>query len=79
VGTGSGESRQPGDARAALARARDVVSICQWLLRDGLPLDRDTRIKQAITELGFKQRRSKIVQRINEALDSAERMATPEL
>lgn len=51
----------------------EIVGICRWLLRDGLLLDRDTRIDQAIKELGFQRRGQKIVHRINRALDRAER------
>jgi very-short-patch-repair endonuclease len=50
----------------------EIVSICRWLLRDGLLPDRDTRIDQAIEQLGFQRRGSKIVQRVNAALDRAE-------
>jgi very-short-patch-repair endonuclease len=50
----------------------EIVSICRWLLQDGLLLNRDTRIDQAIEQLGFQRRGSKIVQRIDAALDRAE-------
>jgi len=56
----------------------EIVSICRWLLRDGLLLDRDTRIDQAVEQLGFQRRGSKIVQRVNEALDRAERTSGSE-
>lgn len=55
----------------------EIVSVCRWLLRDGLLLDRDTRINQTIKQLGFQRRGQKIVHRINRALDRVER--TPEL
>jgi very-short-patch-repair endonuclease len=58
--------------------SEEIVNICRWLLRDGLLLDRDTRIDQAVEQLGFQRRGSKIVQRINTALDRAERTSESE-
>lgn len=54
----------------------DLVRICTWLLSDGLPLAREDRISQAVTELGFRRRGRLIVERLNAAFDQAERGAT---
>jgi very-short-patch-repair endonuclease len=57
---------------------REISAICHWLLSDRLPLDRETRIDQAIQELGFKRRGRKIVERINAGFDRAERLVVGE-
>ncbi|GDY33399.1 AAA domain-containing protein [Gandjariella thermophila] len=56
----------------------EIVAVCRWLLADRLPLDRETRIDQAIQQLGFRRRGRKIVERINAAFDHAERLGTAE-
>lgn len=56
----------------------EIVSICRWLLQDGLLLDRDTRIDQTVEQLGFQRRSNKRVQQINAALDRAERTSGSE-
>jgi very-short-patch-repair endonuclease len=57
---------------------REIVTVCRWLLADRLPLDRETRIDQALQELGFQRRGKKIVERINVALDRAGRLVMSE-
>jgi hypothetical protein len=51
---------------------RELVELCSWLLTDRLQIDRDTRIGQAIDELGFRRRTTKMDQRIGAALTRAQ-------
>jgi hypothetical protein len=51
----------------------ELVQVCRWLLSDGLPMPRQDRLTEAIRELGFLKRGSRIVQRVTEALRQAER------
>jgi very-short-patch-repair endonuclease len=51
----------------------ELDAICGWLLADQLPLDRETRIDEAIRELGYQRRGKKIVERIGAALDRVQR------
>src|SRR5690242_12880002 len=44
-----------------------LIDLCQWLMADRLPLDRTERIDQALRELGFKRRGSRIVERLARA------------
>ncbi|MFE0209049.1 AAA domain-containing protein [Streptomyces sp. NPDC058985] len=53
----------------------DLVSLAIWLLDDGFQLDRDTRITQALTELGFKKRGRVIVERLTRAFEEAQATA----
>ncbi|PKW17613.1 AAA domain-containing protein [Saccharopolyspora spinosa] len=56
----------------------DLIGICRWLLRDGLQLDREERLSQALRELGFKRRGRKIVERLSRAVDIAQNQADKE-
>lgn len=47
----------------------DLIAICRWLLSDGLQLDREERLSQALRELGFKRRGRKIVDRLSRAIE----------
>ncbi|MGW0434091.1 AAA domain-containing protein [Micromonospora sp. NPDC003197] len=49
-----------------------LVRICTWLLSDQLQRDRDERVQEAMTELGFRKRGSVIFRRLTEALDIAQ-------
>nr|WP_225954515.1 AAA domain-containing protein [Kibdelosporangium phytohabitans] len=51
---------------------RELVELCRWLLTDRLQVDRDTRIGQAIDEIGFRKRTTKMEQRIGNALVRAQ-------
>jgi hypothetical protein len=53
---------------------RELVELCLWLLTDRLQVDRDTRIGQAIDELGFRRRTTKMEQRIGNALVRAQQL-----
>lgn len=53
----------------------DLISICRWLLRDGLQLDREQRLSQALRELGFQRRGPKIRERLTRAIDIAQDQA----
>ncbi|MBK3571430.1 hypothetical protein, partial [Streptomyces sp. MBT62] len=56
----------------------DLLALASWLLSDGFQLDRDTRITQAITELGFKKRGRVIVERLTRAFEQAQHTADKE-
>lgn len=56
----------------------DLAILARWILSDGYQLDRDTRIGQAITELGFKKRGRIIVERLNRAFKQAQHEADKE-
>ncbi|TJZ99175.1 AAA domain-containing protein [Actinacidiphila oryziradicis] len=56
----------------------DLLALARWLLSDGFQLDRDTRMTQAITELGFKKRGRVIVERLTGAFDQAQHAADKE-
>lgn len=56
----------------------DLIAICRWLLRDGLQLDQEERLSQALRELGFKRRGRKIVERLSRAVDIAQDQADME-
>jgi very-short-patch-repair endonuclease len=53
---------------------RELVELCLWLLTDRLQVDRDTRIGQAVGELGFRRRTTKMEQRIGNALVRAQQL-----
>ncbi|WP_329793558.1 AAA domain-containing protein [Lentzea sp. DG1S-22] len=53
---------------------RELVELCLWLLTDRLQVDRDTRIGQAIEEIGFRKRTTKMEQRIGNALVRAQQL-----
>lgn len=48
-----------------------LIALCRWLLSDGLQLDRDERLGQALRELG-KRRGRVITERLHRALDIAQ-------
>ncbi|WPB96469.1 AAA domain-containing protein [Streptomyces malaysiensis] len=50
----------------------DLLNLATWLLRDGYQTDRDTRIAQALRELGFKKRGHVIVERLTRAFEQAQ-------
>jgi very-short-patch-repair endonuclease len=52
--------------------AHDLLTLCLWLLDDGLQIDRETRVAQAMKELGFQKRGKNIVERLNYAFDQAQ-------
>ncbi|WP_435210359.1 AAA domain-containing protein [Streptomyces sp. bgisy034] len=56
----------------------DLLNLATWLLTDGFQLDRDTRISQALTELGFKKRGRVIVERLTRAFEQAQHTADKE-
>ncbi|MFE9874352.1 AAA domain-containing protein [Micromonospora sp. NPDC005686] len=56
-----------------------LVQICTWLVSDQLQRDRDERLQEAMTELGFRKRGSIILQRLTEALDIAQQRADREV
>lgn len=56
-----------------------LVRICAWLVSDQLQRDRDERLQEAMTELGFRKRGSIILQRLTEALDIAQQRADREV
>lgn len=56
----------------------DLRTLAGWILSDGYQLDRDTRISQAMTELGFRKRGRVIVERLNQAFDHSQQFADKE-
>ncbi|MGW1543278.1 AAA domain-containing protein [Streptomyces sp. NPDC002309] len=76
-------TRRPRPALPAADRIGDysdthLLSLTSWLLSDGFQLDRDTRITQAMTELGFKKRGRIIVERLTRAFEHAQHTADKE-
>ncbi|MFW5415597.1 AAA family ATPase [Nocardiopsis sp. CNT-189] len=53
---------------------QELIALCLWLLEDGLQLSRDERIKQAMTELGFRKRGRKIVARLQHVMEIAQHL-----
>lgn len=51
----------------------ELVTLCEWLLSDGLLLDREQRLAQAIHQLGFQKRGSRIRASLGAALEIAYR------
>ncbi|MFJ5278680.1 AAA domain-containing protein [Streptomyces parvulus] len=56
----------------------ELRHLATWLLSDGFQLDRETRITQAMTELGFKKRGRLIVENLTRAFDQAQHTADQE-
>ncbi|HVV11321.1 AAA domain-containing protein [Amycolatopsis sp.] len=54
---------------------RQLVQVCRWLMTDGLLLDKDERLQEAMTELGFRRRGSLIVERLGRAVGRAQQLA----
>lgn len=52
-----------------------LIGLCRWLISDGLPLDRQERVRQAMRELGFQKRGRKIRERLERAVDVAQALA----
>ncbi|MFI9536799.1 AAA domain-containing protein [Nocardia fusca] len=57
---------------------QDVVAVFLWRMSDGLLLDREERIRQVRTDLGFKRRGSKIDARLAAAFEEALRIRQKE-
>jgi hypothetical protein len=55
-----------------------LIDVCKWLLTDGLQLDRDERVEQALRELGFQRRGPRIAERLTRAVEIAQRHADRE-
>ncbi|HEX5120595.1 MAG TPA: AAA domain-containing protein [Pseudonocardiaceae bacterium] len=53
----------------------ELISLCRWLLTDRLQRDRTERIEEAMRELGFQRKGSRIVQRLTRAVDIAQDQA----
>ncbi|WP_330277667.1 AAA domain-containing protein [Lentzea sp. NBC_00516] len=52
----------------------ELVELCCWLLTDRLQVDRDTRVAQAVEELGFERKSRKMEQLLGEALTRAQQL-----
>lgn len=57
---------------------QQLVALCVWLINDGLALDREERMTQAMRELGFKKKGKKIVERLTSAIEIAQHLADKE-
>ncbi|MFI6661489.1 AAA domain-containing protein [Streptomyces sp. NPDC050523] len=68
----------PAGRRIADYSDTDLLTLATWLLGDGLQLDRDTRIAQAMGELGFKKRGHVIAERLTQAFARAQHTADKE-
>lgn len=55
-----------------------LIAECRWLISDGLPLDREERIDQALNDLGFQRRGPRIVERLRHAAGIAQQLADGE-
>jgi very-short-patch-repair endonuclease len=49
-----------------------LIALCRWLMTDRLQRDRTERIEEALRELGFKRKGSRIVERLHRAVDIAQ-------
>jgi hypothetical protein len=52
-----------------------LIALCWWLICDGLQLDRQERLTQAMAELGFQKRGKKIRERLESAIGIAQHHA----
>lgn len=52
-----------------------LIALCWWLICDGLQLDRQERVTQAMAELGFHRRGKKIRERLESAIEIAQHHA----
>ncbi|MEV7505119.1 AAA domain-containing protein [Streptomyces sp. NPDC093018] len=68
----------PQGGRTGAYSDSDLLALAKWLLSDGFQLDRDTRVGQALTELGFKRRGRVIVERLTRAFEQARHPADKE-
>ncbi|MBB3053089.1 very-short-patch-repair endonuclease [Prauserella isguenensis] len=57
----------------------ELIALFRWLLRDGLHLDRQERISQAMRELGYGRKGRKIVERLTRAAEIAQHLADKEV
>ncbi|WP_328446422.1 AAA domain-containing protein [Amycolatopsis sp. NBC_00438] len=57
---------------------RQLIEICRWLMSDGLLLDAEERLGQAVAELGFRRRGQRIVERLSRAIEIAQHLADKE-
>ncbi|TDC90966.1 DUF4011 domain-containing protein [Saccharopolyspora aridisoli] len=69
--------RAPGTSIDSYEEA-ELIALFRWLLSDGLPLDREERITQAIQELGYRRRGRKIAERLTRAAQIAQHLADKE-
>ncbi|MYT73759.1 MULTISPECIES: AAA domain-containing protein [unclassified Streptomyces] len=77
VGRGARPTMPQGGRTADYSDA-DLLALATWLLSDGYQLDRDTRVGQALTELGFKRRGRVITERLIRAFEQAQHPADKE-
>ncbi|MDW5330547.1 AAA domain-containing protein [Plantactinospora sp. KLBMP9567] len=68
----------PSGLRITEYTREQLVRLSAWLLSDQLQRDRDERLQEAMTELGFRKRGSVIIQRLTEALEIAQQRADRE-
>jgi very-short-patch-repair endonuclease len=68
--------RPPVEAGRKIADYSDaeLVSLCYWMLQDGLQIPRDDRVRAAADELGFKRLGRVIVECLEDAFDQAQLM-----
>ncbi|MGW4124361.1 AAA domain-containing protein [Nocardia sp. NPDC004711] len=57
---------------------QELISICRWLMTDGLQLDREERLTQVMAELCFHRHGSRIVERLLTSIDTAQRLTDQE-
>ena len=62
----------PGLRKIAAYSDADLRQACRWLLRDGLPLPREDRLRQAMAELGLSRTGPVITRRLTQAILDAE-------
>jgi hypothetical protein len=56
----------------------ELTASARWILSDGFQRDRETRVAQAMAELGFKKRGKIIVERLERAFDQAQQITDRE-
>ncbi|ATL69873.1 AAA domain-containing protein [Nocardia terpenica] len=57
---------------------RELIAICRWLMSDRLHISREERLAQAMTELGFRRRGTRITERLTHAIEAAQRLVDRE-
>jgi very-short-patch-repair endonuclease len=57
---------------------RQLIETCRWLMTDGLLLDQDERLQQAMVELGFQRKGPVIVRQLTRAIEIAQELADKE-
>lgn len=80
---GHGVDREPRpDVPAGLSiddyTDQQLIALCLWLIGDGMALDREERLTQAMRELGFKRRGRKITERLTRVVEIAQHLADKE-